>query len=88
MFFCYRGSHSFRDGEDAYQIGCALSDDLVKWVRLDDTQVFPGSGTGWDSNMTAYPALLVVKDKMYLFYNGNGFGESGFGIAELEFIVL
>src|SRR5262245_30120108 len=31
MWFCYRGSHNFRDGEDAYRIGYAHSKDLQHW---------------------------------------------------------
>ena len=34
--------------------------------------------------MICYPNVIKVKDKLYMFYNGNGFGQSGFGYAELE----
>ena len=80
MWFCYRGSHDFRDGSDAYRIGYAYSDDLEVWHRDDECAGIGVSAEGWDSRMLAYPA--VVNDgHTYLFYNGNGFGAAGFGFA-------
>jgi hypothetical protein len=32
--------------------------------------------------MVAYPAVLDLRRRMLLFYNGNGFGVAGFGCAE------
>lgn len=84
MWFCYRGSHSFRDGEDAYRIGYALSKDLSCWERNDDKAGIDQSPTGWDSRMIAYPAVAVVGGRTLLFYNGNGFGAEGFGYAVLN----
>lgn len=86
MWFCYRGSRSFRDGEDAYRIGYAHSDDLMSWRREDGirTQGLGPSESGWDSKMVAYPALLEVGGRTLMFYNGNGFGFEGFGVASKE----
>jgi len=42
------------------------------------------SEEGWDSEMLAYPFFYKHNEKVYMFYNGNGFGKSGFGYAELE----
>jgi len=39
------------------------------------------SDSGWDSEMVSYPSLLKHKNKMYMFYNGNGYGRTGFGVA-------
>ena len=36
---------------------------------------------GWDCDMTAYPAVYEQAGRLYLLYNGNGFGQSGFGYA-------
>ena len=83
MWFCYRGSHSFRDGEDAYRIGYAYSDDLPRWHRNDDKAGIGPSDKGWDSKMVAYPAVVTVNDRTLMFYNGNGFGVEGFGYATL-----
>ena len=35
--------------------------------------------------MICYPHIVKVNNKYLMFYNGNGFGKSGFGYAELEF---
>ena len=83
MWFCYRGSHSFRDGEDAYRIGYAHSRDLRHWHREDDAAGINVSETGWDSKMIAYPAIVTVNNRTLMFYNGNGFGVEGFGYATL-----
>ena len=34
--------------------------------------------------MTCYPSTVRVDTRTYLFYNGNGFGQSGIGVAILE----
>jgi hypothetical protein len=33
--------------------------------------------------MIAYPSVIRCEDRSYMFYNGNGFGEAGFGVAVL-----
>ena len=38
----------------------------------------------WDSDMMCYPHLCSVNEKIYLLYNGNNFGKTGFGLAVLE----
>jgi predicted GH43/DUF377 family glycosyl hydrolase len=83
MWFCYRGSHDFRDGEDAYRIGYAHSNDLQHWRRDDEKAQLNPSDTGWDSKMVAYPAVVTVNNRTLMFYNGNGFGFEGFGYASL-----
>jgi hypothetical protein len=34
--------------------------------------------------MLAYACVVRHKEKIYMFYNGNNCGETGFGYAELE----
>ncbi len=84
MWFCYRGSHSFRDGAEAYRIGYAYSKDLEHWWRDDAQAGISPSASGWDARMLAYPALLQHKQYTLMFYNGNGFGAEGFGYAVAE----
>jgi len=84
MWFCYRGIEDFRDGKDAYRIGYAWSDDLVQWHRDDGLSGIDNSPDGWDSKMTAYPYVVKVNNRWLMFYNGNGFGQSGIGFAELK----
>ena len=81
MWFCFRGSHDFRDGADAYRIGYAHSDDLQQWHRADDRAGMPPSESGWDSTMIAYPAVVTTGGDTLMFYNGCDFGRDGFGYA-------
>ncbi|MBN8693335.1 MAG: hypothetical protein J0L69_09060 [Bacteroidetes bacterium] len=70
---------------DMYQLGYAESSDGKKWHRNDSKiQVSTPSGE-WDKDMICYTSLVPINGKNYLFYNGNGFGTSGFGYAEVNF---
>jgi hypothetical protein len=82
MWFCCRGSQDFRDGTDSYRIGYATSEDGQSWQRQDEVCGLVPGGDGFDSKMVAYPAVLDLNCRMLLFYNGNGFGVAGFGVAE------
>jgi len=81
MWYAYRGSFDFRNGNDSYRIGYAESKNAVDWVRMDNKSGIEFSKKGWDSKMQTYPAVIHNKNKKYLFYNGNGFGETGIGLA-------
>lgn len=86
MWFSTRGSINFRKaGKDAYRLGYAFSEDLINWVRDDSKVGMDVSKNGWDSEMLCYPHIVQVDEKYLMFYNGNGFGKSGFGYAELTF---
>lgn len=82
MWFSYRDAHDYRDGNGAYSIGHATSDDGWKWERQADI-VFEGKEEEWDSKMQAYSAVFEAKGKTYMAYNGNTFGRHGFGLAKL-----
>ena len=84
MWFCYKGSVGFRGkGKNSYRIGYASSRDLVNWVRNDRLSGIDLSSSGWDSEMIEYPHVREIENNYYMFYNGNGFGKSGFGYAKL-----
>ena len=86
LWFSKRGSHDFRNGGiDSYRLGYAFSKDFINWTRDDSKTGITVSDEGWDSEMICYPHIVQVGNKYLMFYNGNGFGESGFGYAELEF---
>jgi sucrose-6-phosphate hydrolase SacC (GH32 family) len=84
MWFCYRGTKDFRGGQDSYRLGYAHSNDLVQWKRDDDKNIIDVSRDGWDCSMVSYPYVLETEFGTYMFYNGNGFGQTGFGYAKLE----
>lgn len=85
MWFSVRKNTNYRDRiESSYRIGFATSKDGLNWDRNDDDSGISLSEEGWDSEMICYPNVFSYKNKLYMFYNGNGFGQSGFGYAELE----
>jgi len=84
MWFCYRGVEDFRDGENSYRMGYAWSDNGTEWCREDAEAGISISKDGWDSKMTAYPYVVRTPSRVLMFYNGNGFGASGFGYAYLQ----
>jgi hypothetical protein len=84
MWYCYRNSHDYRDGAGAYRIGYAESADGLDWTRMDDRHGLPVVESGWDSTMTCYPFVTEVDNRLLMFYNGSGFGRTGFGCAFLE----
>tara|TARA_B100000795_G_C22699590_1_gene399068 strand:- start:91 stop:1002 length:912 start_codon:yes stop_codon:yes gene_type:complete len=76
MWYSYRG--------EFYNIGYAESVDGVSWKRLDDLIVLNPSAAGWDSEMICYPFIVKHKGMKYMFYNGNGYGRTGIGLAVLS----
>ncbi len=85
MWYCYRGSRGYRtDREQSYRIGYAESADGVGWTRMDERVGIERSDEGWDSEMMEYPFVYEHRGRKYMLYNGNGFGETGFGYAVLE----
>ena len=73
-----------RTRSKGYRLGYAESEDGLNWTRKDEEVGIDVSESGWDSEMISYPSVVKYEDKVYLFYNGNNLGETGFGYAELE----
>jgi hypothetical protein len=69
---------------NTYAIGCAESVDGITWTRSPGNPILQGSGKGWDSAMTAYPGTVRVGDRYLMWYSGNGYGNSGIGLATAE----
>ena len=80
----YKMFYSAGTAARGYRLAYADSDNGVNWERKDAEVGIDVSPSGWDSQMQAYPSIVMYKDKVYLFYNGNNYGEEGFGYAELE----
>jgi hypothetical protein len=76
MWYSYRGQ--------AYRIGYAESIDGQKWTRLDSEVGIDVSPMGWDSEMIEYPFVFNHDGKLYMLYNGNEYGKTGFGLAVWE----
>jgi hypothetical protein len=73
--------YSCRSQSRIYSIEHALSTDGVTWHRQDGGSGVNPSDHGWDSEMVAFPSLVRTGEDIYLFYNGNGYGREGFGVA-------
>jgi hypothetical protein len=83
IWYSYRGSENYRRPEGQhYNIGYAESIDGLSWQRMDERSGISISISGWDSEMIAYPSIYEYDKMKYMFYNGNGFGRSGFGYAK------
>jgi predicted GH43/DUF377 family glycosyl hydrolase len=80
----YRMWYCYAKRADGYRIGYAESLDGRDWKRLDDQVGIDMSTSGWDSEMLAYPYIIDWNRNRYMFYNGNNYGETGFGIAFLS----
>lgn len=78
MWFSYRGGSG-----DSYRIGCGISKDGGLWELANQDAGITTSATGWDSEMIEYPCVFDHRGQRYMLYNGNGYGESGFGLALL-----
>jgi hypothetical protein len=84
MWFCSRGEDYRSGGPGAYRIAYAESTDQLAWERMPVQPGMSRSDTGWDSEMIAYPFVFARENRLHMVYNGNGFGESGFGYAVLD----
>lgn len=85
MWYSKRNIIDFRTNPmNSYRAGYAESKDGITWKRLDSQVGIGVSEDGWDSESIAYPYVIKVNNKYLMFYNGNGFGETGFGFAVYE----
>lgn len=67
-----------------YRAGYAESEDGINWTRKDHLSGLHPSQIGFDSEMACYPVVIETNYGTYLFYNGNGMGRTGFGVAKGE----
>jgi hypothetical protein len=76
MWFSCRG--------DAYRIGYAESHDGLTWERDDSAAgLLPGTDE-WESKSVEYPCVFDHAGRRWMLYNGNGYGETGIGLASLD----
>lgn len=69
LFMFYAGAYN----NQPQQVGCAVSDDGVKWTRLSDHPLLPNGGPGeWNSSESGHPGIFTDDDgSMHLFFQGN-----------------
>lgn len=72
MFFSVRGV--------SYQIERAFSKDCIKWKRMGPIK-WKGKTEAWDNEMQTYPNIYKYNGVDIMFYNGNGYGRTGIGVA-------
>jgi predicted GH43/DUF377 family glycosyl hydrolase len=75
---------SIRSASKGYRLGYAESGDGRAWERKDAEAGIDVSDSGWDSEMIGLSCLQQTEYGTYLFYNGNDFGATGFGVAVAE----
>lgn len=74
----------FSTKRGTYSIGYAESHDGIVWHRNDDHGGLRPSESGWDSQMVEYGVVIEHEDQLFMFYNGNDYGQDGFGLATSE----
>jgi hypothetical protein len=87
MWYSRRNIIDFRtDFKHGYRAGYAESKDGINWIRLDELVGIDISKEidDWDSKSIAYPYVINIDEQLVMFYNGNGFGKTGFGYAVYE----
>jgi predicted GH43/DUF377 family glycosyl hydrolase len=73
MWYSHRGP--------SYRIGYAESADGTAWQRRDAEAGIDVSASGWDSESVQYAFVFRHSGTLYMLYNGNGYGRTGFGLA-------
>lgn len=77
----YKMWYSIRTQSKGYRIGYAESSNGKIWIRKDKEVNIDVSNAGWDSKMIHCSCIQKTKYGTYMFYNGNNYGETGFGVA-------
>jgi hypothetical protein len=80
----YKLWYSIRTVSQGYRIGYGESEDGLTWQRQDHRAGIEVSPQGWDSQMIHCSCIQPTQYGTYLFYNGNNYGETGFGVACLN----
>jgi hypothetical protein len=79
----YRLWYSIRTRR-GYRVSYAESPDGRSWRRLDEQLELGPPLAGLDDEMTCYSAVVAHDERLIMYYNGNGYGRSGIGVAVLE----
>ncbi len=87
MLHSNRLARGYRTNKEAsYRIELSTSSDGITWIPVPEFSMQKSGGDEWDGKMNEYTSVVPGKEngEFYFFYNGNGFGASGFGYAILN----
>ncbi|NIY94213.1 hypothetical protein [Vibrio diazotrophicus] len=81
MWFSYRSGTG-----EKYRIGHSYKNNDGDWILdLDNSGIdVSDDPNSWESEMLCYPFVFECDGEIYMLYNGNQYGKSGFGIAKLD----
>ncbi len=68
----------------SYRIGCSLRTGNDGAWRRESSDLLGPSAESWDSDAQCYPAVVNAGGSTLMFYNGNGYGKTGFGVGEFK----
>jgi hypothetical protein len=77
-------SYSFRGNQNKYQIAVRTMEAIGESVEFGEPSVFSPGQIAWENEMVEYPYMVQYQGKIFMLYNGNSFGKSGIGLAEIE----
>lgn len=77
-------AYSFRGNIDKYRIGFNYLDSMGLPISDHPDYIMEPSKNKWENEMVAYPYLFTHADKIMMLYNGNSYGKTGIGLAEIE----
>lgn len=82
LFMFYAGNYN----NMPQQIGCAVSDDGIRFRRLSDAPFLPNGAPGeWNSSESGHPFLFTDEDdRTYLFYQGNNDNGETWYLSKVE----
>lgn len=82
LFLFYGGAYNC----SPQQIGCAVSDDGIRFTRLSDQPFLPNGAAGeWNSCESGHPYVFRDDDgRVYLFYQGSADGGRTFYLSKKE----
>lgn len=85
LWYAVRNATDYRENtSNSYRIKCAESSDLIHWNRINALGLDIDPTSEWENSMVEYPHVFKFDNHIYMLYNGNGFGETGFGYAILK----
>ena len=87
MWYSIRNKLDYRSNiKHSYRIKKSISNDGIDWIKFNNIELDIDVNNNWENTMVCYPYILNKNNKLIMFYNGNGFGKTGIGLAINESI--